>query len=283
MRLLRRLYRLARLLPHIVRGIFQAATRLPSRPPPRNEAEWETVRAWARSALARIGVDLRIHGTPVRGPALVVSNHVSWLDIGALLTIVDAGFIGKQELASWPVLGYLISKGGTIYIERGGRGAAARATEEMARRLQRGERAAVFPEGTTSRIGEMRRFHPRLFEAARSAGVPVQPVALVYDNARVPFVDDDAFVTHLWRLLGERSVRVDVHLLPPIEPAGLDRRTIATRAEAAVREVATGQAAVSAATTAPTSGPHGGHHHADGEERGTGDDHGGTGRRIPQE
>lgn len=283
MRLLRRLYRLARLLPHIARGIFQAATRLPSDPPPRSEAEWETVRAWARRALARIGVDLHIHGTPVRGPALIVSNHVSWLDIGALLTTIDAGFIGKKELASWPVLGYLISKGGTIYIERGGRGAAARATEEMARRLQRGERAAVFPEGTTSRIGEMRRFHPRLFEAARSAGVPVQPVALVYDNPCVPFVGEDAFVTHLWRLLGEPSVRVDVHLLPPIDPDGLDRRTLSTRAEAAVREIATGRPAVDAAAGAPASGPDGGHHHADGEEGGAGHDHGGPGRRIPQE
>lgn len=237
MRLIRRLFRLSRLGLHVLRGIWQAATRLPRVPPPRTEAEWSTVRRWHRRALEIAGVEIHVHGTAISGPALFVSNHVSWVDIGALSTVVDAGFIGKRELERWPVLGFLITRGGTIYIERGGRDAAARTVAEMTRRLGRGERVAVFPEGTTTRGPDMRRFHPRLFEAARAAGVPVQPAALVYDNPRVPFVDDEAFVRHLWRLVGEPRVRLDIHLLPPLDPAGLERRTLAARAEDAVRGV----------------------------------------------
>ena len=242
----RRLVRLLLLIPHIARGVWQAATRLPRVPPPRTEAEWSTVRNWHQRALEITGVEVHVHGSAVQGPVLFVSNHVSWLDISALSTVVDAGFIGKKELERWPVLGFLISRGGTIYIERGGRDAATRAATEMARRLQRGERVAVFPEGTTSRGTDVRRFHPRLFEAARAAGVPIQPVAVVYDSRHAPFVDRDTFLGHLWRILGEPHMRVDVHLLPPMSAAGLDRRTLARQAEHAVRRVVHGLPAAAA-------------------------------------
>lgn len=231
---LRRPLRLLRLLPHLALGLWQAATRLPAVPPPRTEREWATVRNWHRRALEHIGIDVRIHGTPATGPALFVANHVSWLDIGTLSTVVDAGFIGKQELARWPVLGFLIRRGGTIFIERGGRGAAASAAEEMTRRLARGERVAVFPEGTTSDGSEVRRFHPRLLEAAQRTGVPVQPVALVYDSPDAAFVDDEPFLRHLWRILARPRTGVDVWLLPPIVPAGHDRSTLAREARAAI-------------------------------------------------
>jgi len=240
MSVLRRIQRLVRLIGHIFVGIWHAWSRLPARPPPRTEREWATVRNWHRRALEIIGVDVHIHGEKVSGPAVFVANHVSWLDISALMTVIDAGFIGKKELESWPVLGFLIARGGTIFIERGGRDAAARASEEMTRRLERGERVAVFPEGTTTRGGDIRRFHPRLFDAALRTGHPVQPVAVAYDNPSAPFVDDDPFVGHLWRILGEPRIRLDVWLLPPIDPSGLDRRTLAHQAERAVAEVVRG-------------------------------------------
>lgn len=240
MRGLRCTARALRLIPHILRGVYLTATRLPRQPPPQTEHQWATVRAWHRRALAIAGVDTTIHGEGVDGPALFVANHVSWLDIGVLSTIVDAGFIGKRDLASWPVLGFLIRRGGTIFVDRDGRDAGTAAAEEMARRLQRGERVVVFPEGTTSRGDDVRRFHPRLFEAARIAGVPVQPVALRYDNPRAPFVDNVAFVPHLLGILGEPRIHAELELLEPIDPSGLDRRGIARRAQEAIRTTVRG-------------------------------------------
>jgi lyso-ornithine lipid O-acyltransferase len=227
MRLMRRLFRFCRLLPHLLRGLWLAVTRMPRNPPPRTEAQWQLVRWWHGRLLELVGIRVRIHGQACPGPVLFVANHVSWLDISALLTCIDAGFIGKRELRDWPVLGLLIRRGGTIFIERGGRGAAAAAVEEMIVRLDRGDRAAVFPEGTTSPGESVRRFHPRLFDAALRTGVPVQPVALRYSRTDLAFVDDEPFLRNLWRLLGESDMHLEVDLLPTIQPEGHDRRRLA--------------------------------------------------------
>lgn len=227
-----------RLLLHVSRGIWQARYRLPAEPPPRAESEWRTVRNWHRRALEIAGIRLQVHGQRVDGPTLFVANHVSWLDIGVLSTVIDAGFVGKAELKDWPLLGFLIVRGGTIFIRRGARDAAANAAEEIARRLSRGDSAAVFPEGTTTRGGgAMRRFHPRLFEGARRCGATVQPVALLYDHPLVAFVDEQSFWKHLWHLLGEPRIHADLHLLPPIETEGRDRRSIAAEAEEAIGRI----------------------------------------------
>lgn len=230
MRLLRRLYRLSRLLPHLVRGLWLAAARMPKNPPPTTEAQWRLVRWWHRRTLELLGIEVDVRGEAVNGPALFVANHVSWLDISALLTVIDAGFIGKHELQRWPVLGLLIRRGGTIFIDRGGRGAAAAAVEEMVGRLQAGNRAAVFPEGTTSCGTSVRRFHARLFDAALRTGAPVQPVALRYNRPDLAFVEAEPFLRNLWRLLGATGVRLEVEVLPPIDPRERNRRSLAEEA-----------------------------------------------------
>lgn len=236
MRLPRRLFRLCRLLPHLLHGLWLAATRMPRQPPPRTEAQWQLVRWWHGRLLELLGIRVRIQGQARPGPVLFVANHVSWVDISALLTCIDAGFIGKRELRDWPVLGLLIRRGGTIFIERGGRGAAATAVEEMVLRLDRGDRAAVFPEGTTSPGDSVRRFHPRLFDAALRTGAPVQPVALRYGRTDLAFVDDEPFLRNLWRLLGERDVWLEVELLPAVEPDGHDRRRLAETTQRQIAE-----------------------------------------------
>lgn len=240
MLLFRRLFRLARLIPHLLLGLWWAATRLPRQPPPRTEHEWDTVRVWHRRLLELMGVEVQIHGTVAHGPVLFAANHVSWLDIAGLATVIDAGFIGKRELAHWPMIGFLITRGGTIYIDRGGRGAAANAIDAMSQRLQQGDRVVVFPEATTSPGDDIRRFHPRLFEAARRTDAPVQPVALRYDNPTAAFVDNIGFLRHLWRVLAAPHITLEISLLPPIRPCGLERRTLAGFAEEAVAGVIRG-------------------------------------------
>lgn len=235
MRLLRRLFRLLRLLPHLARGLWLAGRRMPADPPPRTAEQWRLVRWWHRRTLELLGIDVRIHGDAAPGPVLFVANHVSWLDISVLLTVIDAGFVGKGELRDWPILGLLIRRGGTIFIERGARGAASSAVTEMSGRLEAGHRAAVFPEGTTSHGDRVARFHPRLFDAALRTAAAVQPVALCYNRRSVAYTDDESFISSLWRILGERGLAVDVHLLPEIDPQAYDRRGLA---ETAQRQIA---------------------------------------------
>lgn len=238
MRIFRQIFRMTLALLHLVQGMWWAKTRMPADPPPRTDAQWALVRRWHRRGLKIVGVRVHVHGERAERPVLFVSNHISWIDISALLTVIDAGFVGKSELRDWPGLGLVIVRGGTIFIERGQREAATQVTTELARRLASGGSAAVFPEATTSRGGEaMRRFHSRLFEAARQTGARVQPIAITYDSPLAPYVDNDHFLGHFWRILGERRIHCHVHLLTPIETEGRDRRSICKEAEAAVRAV----------------------------------------------
>lgn len=235
---LRRFYRMLLLLPHLVVGLWGAVRWLPADPPPRTEGHWHEVRRWHRRTLELIGVDLRIRGEEVAtGPVMFVANHVSWIDIGALSTTLDASFIGKHELRDWPVLGLLIRRAGTIFIHRGGPDAAAGTAREMARRLDTGWRVAVFPEGTTTTGQTVARFHPRLFDAALRAGVPVQPISLVYGNPAAAFVGNEPFVRHLWRVLGARRSSLEIRVHPPLSPEATDRRALAERARATIAAV----------------------------------------------
>ncbi|MDZ7829290.1 MAG: lysophospholipid acyltransferase family protein [Halofilum sp. (in: g-proteobacteria)] len=254
MRIFRQTFRMCLAVVQLVRGMWWAKTKMPATPPPQTDEQWALVRKWHRQGLAIVGVHVHIHGERAERPVLFVSNHISWVDISALLTVIDAGFVGKAELARWPGLGLLIVRGGTIFIERGGRDAAANANTEMARRLEAGGSAAVFPEATTTRGGDaMRRFHPRLFDAARRTGARVQPIAITYDNPTVPYVDNEHFLHHFWRLLAEREVNCHIHLLPPIETAGRDRRSIAAEAEAAIGAIVRAQPPVAPKATETTA------------------------------
>jgi 1-acyl-sn-glycerol-3-phosphate acyltransferase len=187
-------------------------------------------RWWMRRLLVILGVRLETAGHAAPPPALIVANHISWLDIPCLLAVTDARFVAKTEVASWPLIGWLAASAGTLFLARGAAGAAA---ERMIRALATGERVAVYPEGTSTDGGSMRPFHARLYQAAIRTGVPVQAVAIRYPraggaiNPAVPFVDDDDFVGHLWRLLGEREIVAQLHFCPPLASGNVSRRVLA--------------------------------------------------------
>ena len=195
------------------------------------------VRWWMRRLISRINVRVCTDGAPTAGPALLVANHVSWLDIPCLLQGQDMRFVAKQELAHWPVVGALAACSGTIFIARGH--GADQALHEMGAALDAGHQVLVFPEGTSTDGTDVKRFHARLFEAAIAARVPVQPIAICYPiedrlHSLVPFVRDDRFVPHLWRILGERAITAVIHFGPLIPP-GPARGDLAGQAHAWVR------------------------------------------------
>lgn len=145
-------------------------------------------RLWHRIALKAIGVRVHVHGEPEnRRPLMISANHVSWLDILVLSSVVDATFVAKAEVRGWPVFGTLARLQRSIFIKREERRQTQAQADEMAARLNAGETVVLFPEGTTTdgnRLGEIK---SSLFAAASSAAhfapdgvVHVQPVALAY-------------------------------------------------------------------------------------------------------
>lgn len=204
----------------------------------RQRQQW--VRWWMRHLLRIVGIEVRAHGVPLAAPALLAANHISWLDIPCLLACTDAVFVAKTEVARWPLIGSLAARVGTLFLERG-RGADATAAQ-MTAMLRAGESVVIFPEGTSTDGRAPRPFHARLFQAAPAAAVPVQSVAIRYPHPTgthptVPFIGDDSFVPHLWRLLGEPRIEAELVFCPPLPVADCDRRTLAKRSRGRIAEV----------------------------------------------
>lgn len=235
----RRAWRLVRVVVHIATGFALAlvtgAVFSPHRPVVRHASRW-----WLGRLTGILNVEIRVRGVPCAMPALFVSNHVSWLDIPVLGGAAPVHFLSKAEVAQWPVLGPLVTAAGTLYIRRG-HGQVSERARQIAGHIADGRPILVFPEGTTTDGQDVRTFHAQLFAAATGGKHAVQPVALRYreadgsPDAITPFLGDDTFQAHLWRLLGKDVIRVDVTFLPPITPAGEDHRALAATAHARVR------------------------------------------------
>jgi len=199
---------------------------------------------WSRWLLRWCGVRVHVSGRPpLEGPALLIANHISWLDIYALSSVRCTIFVGKRELRDWPVLGWLIAGVGTVFIERGSRRAVHRVAEAMRERFQRGQLIGLFPEGTTSDGRDVLPFHAGLFEPARRAGVPIQPVALRYLQHGRPstlpaYIGDETLLGNAWRVLGTTGISVQVIYLPVVVPEAGDedhRHAMAARVREAIR------------------------------------------------
>ncbi len=210
----RRSVRMPLLALHILAGVLIAAALGPGRR--RRYVSTRPLTWWSRGLCRILGVRLQTQGTLHSGSALFVANHISWLDIFCIAAVCPTHFLAKQEVALWPLFGWLSQRAGTAFIRRGGENGAGEAMEQLVWRLRQGERVLVFPEGTSTTGGTVRRFFPRLFQAAILARCPVQAIALRYPHPagvhpQVPFVDDDALLPHLWKLLGESGIAAELH------------------------------------------------------------------------
>jgi 1-acyl-sn-glycerol-3-phosphate acyltransferase len=236
--------RLARVLLHVLQGMAICATVFPWLGQDQRNGQ---IRRWSRRLLALCNVTVAQDGgalaaapAPVLAQAMLVSNHVSWLDIFVIHSLAPSHFVAKAEIRSWPLAGWLAQKAGTVFIARGNRRDLRLIFEGLVTTLQRGQRVAFFPEGTTAAQGELLPFHANLFEAAIDAGVPVQPLALRYVDARgalhhsVDFIGEMTFAASIVAILSGPPVTARVAIMPAIATVGAHRRELAQEAHAAV-------------------------------------------------
>ncbi len=202
------------------------------------------LRAWSRALLRALRVRLEITGGDrfaARGTGvLVVSNHVSWLDIVVLGAVQPLRMVAKAEVRGWPGIGLLARRTGTIFVHRERLSTLPRTVAAMSTALVGGAAVGAFPEGTTwcGMVGG--RFRPAVFQAAVETATPVRPVALRYRQAGAgtttvaAFVGSATLCQAVVLLAGVRGLVVQVQLLPLLSALGADRRTLAARAGAAV-------------------------------------------------
>lgn len=182
----------------------------------RERATW--LQGAAATVLRRIGMEVMAEGNPPRD-GLMVSNHLSYLDVLAYASTMQCAFVAKREVREWPVFGAFATMAGTIYVDRERRSAndgAARLIEEA---LAAGVPVILFPEGTSSDGGRVLPFHSSFFEPAIRAGASVTAAAIGYasstaDEAALAYHGDDVFGTHLVRTLGLRDLKARVTFAP---------------------------------------------------------------------
>jgi 1-acyl-sn-glycerol-3-phosphate acyltransferase len=221
--------RLLRLLLHIVLGLWVVAFRFPGLTSAQQQAR---VQAWSLALLSHVGISLSIRGAPaLEGPVMLVSNHLSWLDIPVLHAARYCRFVSKSDVQGWPLIGTLATAAGTLYIERSSRRDALRMVRGMQEALAQREVLAVFPEGTTGDGRAMLPFHANLLQAAIAARAPVQPVGLRFvDKAtgatsHAPsYIGDETLVGSIWRTLCAPPIEAIVHFGLPEFDQGRDRR-----------------------------------------------------------
>jgi 1-acyl-sn-glycerol-3-phosphate acyltransferase len=236
-----RLYRLVRLLLHLLYGCYCVGVLFPF-------LSWQrrvvAIRRWSRQLLRILHVRLRVAGSPPSGhaPTLIVSNHVSWLDIWILDSVVPVRFVAKSDIRRWPLVGFLVSRAGTIFIERNRRHDTARTNRAIVEALIRGEYVAIFPEGATTDGTVLKAFHASLFQPALGAGARVVVVALRYVNPDgkvnldVSYVDKRTLWQSVRLILAHRYLRAELTFAAVIDVNGKTRRDIAGAAESAIAD-----------------------------------------------
>ena len=200
-----------------------------------------------RLVLRLIGVKLRIVGTPAAAPALIVSNHVGWLDIVALSAACPCSFIAKREVGSWPFFGSLARLQRTVFVHRDRRHQTGKSRDAIRERLEAGDTLVLFAEGTSSDGLRVLPFKSALFAAAELSGVAIQPVTLAHmGHHHLPlprrlrpfyaWYGGMELAPHLWQALRTGPIELMLILHPPLRlEAGGDRKNLAREAEQIVR------------------------------------------------
>lgn len=198
------------------------------------------VESWCRKLLNLAGVTLEATGQAAPGPVMLVSNHVSWLDMIAIQALCSCRFVAKSEVRKWPLIGSIATRLGTIYIERHNSRSAAKVTGEIASLLHAGETIVIFPEGTTTDGSTLQPFRASLLQAAIMARTSVQPAALSYVEGgtglpcrRASYSGSDGLTESIWRTISS-PVTVRVSFGATTRAEGQQRRCLAVSLRAGV-------------------------------------------------
>jgi 1-acyl-sn-glycerol-3-phosphate acyltransferase len=169
----------------------------------------------SRRTLRVMDVEVSVRGR-VPGCGLLVSNHLSYLDILLISSITPAIFLAKSEVRRWPMFGWLARRAGTLFIDRAKRGDVARVNDEAGRLLEAGLLLVIFPEGTSSDGREVLPFKSSLLESIVGRRHPLSVAHISYEvedgdaGEDVCYWGDMTFGPHLLKLLSKRHVRASV-------------------------------------------------------------------------
>lgn len=240
MKSLKLAWRLSRVILHILTGLCTCMLVFPWIGPARRMGH---IQRWSQRVLCTFAITVEQTGELAVLPnALLVANHISWVDVFVINARFPSRFVAKSEVRAWPLIGPLSALAGTVFVARGRQSDLKRTVGELARKLRAGERIACFPEGTSAAQGDLQPFRANLFESAIDARVPVQALAVSYvddDGALHPSVEyiaTTSLAESMLAILAGKPIRARLHALPALATEGVSRRALAMSSEEQVRE-----------------------------------------------
>jgi len=153
------------------------------------------VTRWAKGVTRIMGMRITVKGTPPERPFCLVANHLSYVDILLFLSQITTVFVSKAEVKNWPIMGWLATLAGTLYIDRGRKRDILRITEAMEALLERGDGVIFFPEGTSHKGDVVYPFKPPLLDLPARLEVPVAYASLSY---KTPPSETPAHLSVCW-------------------------------------------------------------------------------------
>jgi 1-acyl-sn-glycerol-3-phosphate acyltransferase len=203
-----------------------------------------------------VGIRLDVEGEVAEEQGvLLISNHVSWLDITVLSAVAPVSFVAKQEVASWPFVSWLAKLQRSVFVDRTRRNKVGEKANEILERLASGDHVVLFAEGTSSDGNSVLPFKTALFAAAKpvngprmGAKVSAQTLALTYPKIYglpvcrrgrhvIAWYGDMDMASHVWRLLGLGPIDAHIRIGPPVPLDEFpDRKVLARYAEKKVRK-----------------------------------------------
>ncbi len=197
---------------------------------------------WSRLVCFICGIKVYVHGVKPKSPVLLVANHVSWLDIPIIHSLMLAGFVAKSEIKYWPILGWVTLIADTMFLKRGSAESRKGVLNQIKKRLSGGRSVAIFPEGTVTDGSYLRTFHRQLIHAAVETQTPIFPVAIKFikadgqRNDQVGFLNNELFMTHVWRILSLPNSKVEIHCGELVTDYELGTRAVTLKARSYVEQ-----------------------------------------------
>jgi 1-acyl-sn-glycerol-3-phosphate acyltransferase len=244
-----RYFRISRITTHTLLGVVTAALVFPLSS---KIFKLRIIKWWCHHLLNILNIEVIGHGVlpPTYQTAnniMFVGNHISWVDIHALNSIIPTRFIAKSDIRSWPVFGYLASKSNVLFVSREKRQDAARIVNITSRSLLEGDTMCLFPEGTTTDGTSVKPFKSSIIQGAIHANAEIWPIAIRYPhkdgsaNIAMAYAGDTTLIESIRQILLQKQAVVELHFLAPITIANLsetdkDRRKLTQHIEYLIKE-----------------------------------------------
>ena len=163
-----------------------------------------------------LGIRAIITGDLPTTSGLIIANHRSYFDPILIVTHMNAFPVGKKEVASWPLIGYLCKISGVIFVERECQNSRDMTCQKIKQTINEGHSVINFPEGTTTTLPTTTTFNYGSFRTATQIKAAIIPVAIDYKIGTDAFVGDDTFIPHFLKCFGKRTTEIKITYFPPI-------------------------------------------------------------------